>query len=140
MSESIWDGAEIISVYTVEDAVADGSMIDATSAATLEAGYRIPVTFTRPAWRYSVEWTRGNGLQDEAGRLWDVLWMMKGAAKAAVASPGRRFAFDLYRVPNTTPSGRPSSSETAQRIRLEVVAQGFDMTRPCLTVLMVGES
>lgn len=131
---------EPISVYTVEDGIRDGAILDLTSATTLEAGYRIAVTMTAGAWAHAVAWTRTDGLQDEAGRLWDVLWMMRGAAKRAAAAPGRRVAFALYRVPNVTPAGRPSKSETAQAIRLEVVAQPFDLTgRVCFTILRTDE-
>lgn len=130
---------EVISSYTVAQGVADGTLVEIDASLRTEAGYRIPVTMTRAAWAHAVEWTRDDGCQDETGRTWDVLWMMRGAARRALETE-RRYAFDLYRVPNTTPAGKPSRSETAQRIRLEVVAQGFDLTgAPCLTVLMVGE-
>lgn len=130
---------EPISVYTVAQGVEDGFMVDATSATTLEAGYRLPVTFTRKAWDDLVTWERG-GCQDEQGRLWDVLWMMRRAAKAAVAEPGERYRFAMLRIPNRTKSGNLSNSERAVTVRVDVTVQAYDATgRPCLTVLLPGE-
>lgn len=130
---------EPISVYTAEQGVADGVLRLAPAADTEEAGYRIPVTFTAAAWRDLVEWDDDPG-QDEAGRLWDVLTMMRPAARAASSEPGARYRFQLVRVPYLTKSGRRSTAERPKLVTREVVCQGYDRAgRPCFTVLMPGE-
>jgi hypothetical protein len=130
---------EPISVYTVADGVADDVMVLAPPADTDEAGYRLPVTFTKAAWRDLVEWD-DEPCQDEAGRLWDVLTMVRRAAKAAATDPGSRHAFSLYRVPFLTKSGNRSRAQEPKLARAHVVCQAFDRSgRPCLTILLPGE-
>lgn len=129
-----------ISIYTVEDGIADCSMVEIDTALRAEAGYRIRVVATRAAWQAVIEWTRTDWPNDETGRAWDVLNTLRGAAKAASGGPGRRCRFSVFRVPNRTKSGRPSESMTATRQQLEVVAQAFNLVEPCLTILLPGES
>lgn len=131
---------EPISVYTVRDGVRDEVMIEAPAADAQEAGYHLPVVFTKDAHTDLVTWD-DDPCQDERGRLWDVLMMMRGAAKAAMADPGGRYAFTLYRVPYLTKSGNRSRAITTQRVTRHIVAQGYDLDgAPCLTILMPNES
>lgn len=137
-ADDFW--GEPISVYTVADGVADGTMVLPDPASCTEGGYRMPVTMTAAAYADLVEWD-GDGWQDERGRLWDVLTMMRGAAKAAAANPGDRYQFQLMRVPFRTPSGKRSKAMTARLVTRHVVCQGYDRAgAPCLTVLMPDES
>jgi hypothetical protein len=69
---------DVISRYTREQAIEDGVLMDVSEAAR-EAGFRIPVALTRAAWAEYVEVPEGVIAQDEAGRLWDVLWMARDA-------------------------------------------------------------
>jgi hypothetical protein len=74
---------EIISVYTRDQAIADGFLVD-VSALAREAGFKWPLAVTRRVWDEVVtpaphDAQRG---QSEKGRLWDVLWMARLAAKA----------------------------------------------------------
>lgn len=62
-----------------------GELVDVTAIAR-EAGFRHPVALTRAAWDACVAWSaadaaRTGALQDEDGRLWDVLWMVSRAAQ-----------------------------------------------------------
>ena len=93
----LWDDAEIISVHSRAQAIADGALVDVT-ATSQEAGFKWPVALTRSAWAEMCEWSHG-GLQDEAGRLWDVIWMASLAVRRA--GPGRdRVTFEVLRIPN----------------------------------------
>jgi hypothetical protein len=65
----------------VSDAIRDGALID-VSAVTREAGIRYPVALTRAAWERCVADPPGVLCQDEAGRLWDVLTMLRFALAA----------------------------------------------------------
>ena len=72
----IFDGEEVISVYTRAQAIADGVLVDVTPMAN-EAGFRTPVALTSAVWSNCVRVPDGVRGQDEDGRLWDVLWMCR---------------------------------------------------------------
>jgi hypothetical protein len=61
---------------TRADALRDGVLIDVTATAR-EAGIRWPVALTAAAWERCVAVPPGVVCQDEAGRLWDVLYLLK---------------------------------------------------------------
>ena len=73
------DVAEVLSVYTRAQALKDGVLVD-VSAAAKEAGIKFPVALTATVWGQCVEVPEGVTGQDEAGRLWDILWMFRCAA------------------------------------------------------------
>ena len=77
-----WDDAEIIHTYSREQALEDGVLVDVSEMAR-EAGFTVPVAVTRAVWRLiePTEQERTVYLQDESGRLWDVLWMASLAAR-----------------------------------------------------------
>lgn len=82
-----------ISVYTRAQAIEDGVLIDVSETAR-EAGISFPVAITVGLWAEHVvpgEKDAARG-QDVAGRLWDVLWMFRMAARRG---GGREL---LYRV------------------------------------------
>ena len=69
--------------YTRREAIEDGTLVDVTETAR-EAGFRIPVALSRSVWERLVALPEGyRGFQDEAGRLWDVLWMARHFARRA---------------------------------------------------------
>lgn len=93
---------------------------------------------TKAAHREVVEWTRGGGWQSEDARFWDVLSVIRGAAKAALAS-GRPYETKVYRVPNHTRSGALSRSETTTVQRFVIRAEGWNLTgEPCIIVVLPG--
>ena len=57
-------------------AIADGVQIDVTKTAQ-EAGIKFPVFLTRGVFETYVAVPEGVTGQDEAGRLWDVVWMLR---------------------------------------------------------------
>ena len=73
----------IISLYTREQARADGFLVDVSDLAR-EAGFKWPVAVTRTVWDEVVTPTPHDAQQgqSERGRLWDVLWLARLAAKA----------------------------------------------------------
>jgi hypothetical protein len=91
-----------ISVYSRAQAIADGTLIPVDPELAAQAGFAVPVALTRAVFEDCVAWatqdTRRTGLlQDEIGRLWDVLSM---AALAGRRAPNEnRVRFQLYRVP-----------------------------------------
>ena len=66
----------VVYAYTRANAVADGLQVEVTKTAQ-EAGIRFPVFLTRAVYDAYVTVPEGVTGQDEAGRLWDVIWMTR---------------------------------------------------------------
>jgi hypothetical protein len=69
----MFEDFDLIHRYTRAQAIEDGVLIDVTQTAR-EAGFKYPVALTAAAWAKCVAVPPGVVCQDEAGRLWDVLW------------------------------------------------------------------
>ena len=72
------DFGPVIYSYTRAQAVADGVQVEVTKTAQ-EAGITFPVFLTRGVFDQYVTVPEGVSGQDEAGRLWDVVWMLRFA-------------------------------------------------------------
>ena len=68
----------VIHTYTRKQAIADGVQVDVTQTAK-EAGITFPVFLTRTVFDAYVAVPDGVQCQDKAGRLWDVVWMLRFA-------------------------------------------------------------
>ena len=123
---------EVVSCYTREQAIADGVLVDVSETAR-EAGFGFPVAMTRAAYADCVEWTEKDSYrqthQDESGRLWDVLWMAKLAARAG----GREILFRLRRVP------RGGRGHVAREVVLKAVCGPGDSAEPVITIMLTSE-
>lgn len=138
-SNDLFAGAEIISMYTAEQAVGDGLLVQFSPATALEAGYALPVLLTRAAYEEAVEWTRDSGLQSEDARFWDVLTVIRQAAKASLRD-GTPQQTHVYRIANKTRSGNPSSATSPAKVQLQISAEGFNaLGDPCLIIALPGE-
>lgn len=85
-------------------ATGDGPLVEVPAAAAAEAGFTCRVAVTRAAWEDCVAWdaadsARTGAVQDQDGRLQDVLWLASVAASGAAGSARVRVAFSVYRVP-----------------------------------------
>lgn len=69
-----WDDADIISIYTREQAVEDGFLVD-VSELMKEAGLPIITDLTRTVWNKIEDIPASKSWQDVEGRCWDVVWM-----------------------------------------------------------------
>ena len=75
------DFGGVIYSYTRAQAVADGVQVDVTKTAK-EAGISFPVFLTRAVWDNYVALPPDGQCgthQDESGRLWDIVWMLRFA-------------------------------------------------------------
>lgn len=121
---------KIIYAYTRKQAIADGFQVEVTEAAR-EASIRFPVFITRSVFENYVAVPPNVSGQDEAGRLWDVVWMLRFAIQKA--QPGRsRLPFALYvRNDNRRP----------KLVKLIAVcsARDIDDPQPTITVMMPDE-
>lgn len=137
--DSFWHGTEYISTYTRAQAIGDGALVD-HSAMAREAGISWPVALTRGAHGDAVRWEEANsGLQDEAGRAWDVLNLTRVALQAHARKTdnqvrlGERVPFQVMRIPNTPRATRPV------RTTLHAVITSDDDGSPCITVMTPDE-
>lgn len=119
---------DVIHVYTRREAIEDGVLVDVTETAK-EAGFRYPVAFTRTVFEEFVRVPEGVEGQDEAGRRWDVLMMLRFAIKRGGAE-ARELQFQLY-VRN--------DSRGPKLVTLKAVCGPDDDGAPCVTVLNLAE-
>lgn len=126
----LFESPHLIHAYGCTDALADGVLVDVSPLAR-EAGFRVPVAVTATVWRDCVAWdqTREVGLQDELGRLWDLLSMARMAARAQPG--GNRTFFSILRV--ASGQLRPS------RVRLLLVLGPDDEGAPAITIMQPTE-
>ena len=131
-------GAVIYS-YTRAQAIADGVQVEVTKTAQ-EAGISIPVFLTRTVWDAYVT-LPPNGQcgshQDEAGRLWDIVWMLRFAiirvrSHRSGSAPCNRCPVALY-VRN--------DNRAAKLVKLIAQCGPLDMDdpAPAITVMLPGE-
>ena len=120
----------VIYSYTRKQAVADGVQVEVTSTAK-EAGIKFPVFLTRTVFDACVAVPEGVTGQDEAGRLWDIVWMLRFAI---LRSHGHtdRLPVALY-VRN--------DNHRAKLVKLIATcgAMDIDDPQPAITVMMPDE-
>ena len=75
------DVMEIVSRYTRRQAIEDGVLVD-VSATAKEVGIRFPTAITAAVFEKCVAVPENVPCQDEAGRLWDFVWMLRHALLA----------------------------------------------------------
>jgi len=131
IAEGITAFGPIVYSYTRKQAVADGVQVEVTKTAQ-EAGIKFPVFLTRTVFDAYVAVPEGVTAQDEAGRLWDVVWMLRFAILRS-RSGQERIPVGLY-VKNA--DNRP-----ARLVKL--IAQcgplDIDDPQPAITVMMPDE-
>src|SRR5512135_3708903 len=123
-----WD---VIYTYTRSQAIADGFQIEVTKTAE-EAGIRFPVFITRGVYEQCVAVPPNVTGQDEAGRLWDVVWMLRFAIIRS--QPGTsRLTVALY--------VRNSDTKPARLVKLIATAGAVDIDdpAPAITVMLPDE-
>lgn len=125
-----FDDAEILYAYTRKDALADGGQID-VSAVAREAGLKFPVFLTRAVWESYVRVPEGVQAQDEQGRLWDIVWMLRCAARR---TSGPQMTFRLH-VRNDNRDRMPPL------VTLKAVCGPLDIDNPepAITVMLPDE-
>jgi len=118
---------EVIYSYSREQAIEDGVLVD-VSATAREAGIKFPVAVTSEVWNTFVVVPEGVQGQDEAGRLWDIVWMLRYAI--TTGDGGSELLYDLH-VRN--------NNRRADRVSLKAVCGPGDDWAPVITVMMPWE-
>lgn len=122
--EAIWTAEDVISVYSRADAIEDGVLVDVSETAR-EAGIKFPVAVTRRVWDEIVTPDDSRG-QDEEGRLWDLVWMLRNAA---ARNGGSEILFKLAVVQNNK----------HEIVTLKAICGPGDGGEPVITVLLPEE-
>lgn len=126
------DDFETISMYTRGQALADGILVDVTRDAA-EAGISVPVAVTLDVWERYVKIPDGVTYQDEGGRLWDIVWMLRSAITKMPRSHGNPvLPFSLH-VRND------NRNETPPLVTLHAHCDSDDDGNMCLTVTLPEE-
>lgn len=125
---------ETIFAYSRAQAFEDGMLVNVTVMAK-QAGFKIPVAVTRTVWDQYIEWTDEDSnkqtIQDQSGRLWDVLWMLFIACKRSQDESFLNYA--LHVIP------RDGRSKSAVMVKLKSVIGGGDNGEPVITVMLPNE-
>jgi hypothetical protein len=122
---------EVIFAYTRSQAVADGEQVEVSRRAA-EAGIRFPVFLTRGVYEQFVTVPEGVEGQDETGRLWDILTMLRFAIRGSRAGVDR-LPVALY-VRN--------DNRCARLVKLIATCGALDLDdpQPAITVMLSDES
>src|ERR1051325_1272766 len=121
---------EIIYSYTRAQAIADGFQIEVTKTAQ-EAGIKFPVFLTRTVFDSFVTVPEGVTGQDEAGRRWDIVWMLRFAIRKSQTGQTRLpFAFYVR-----------NDGRAARLIKLIAICSALDIDdpQPAITVMLPDE-
>ena len=121
---------EVIYSYTRAQAVADGVQVDASKVAA-EAGIRFPVFLTRTVFDAFVTVPEGVTGQDEAGRLWDIVWMLRfGIIRARPGCDRIPVAFYVR-----------NDNRTARLVKLIATCGALDIDnpQPAITLMLPDE-
>jgi hypothetical protein len=121
----MFEESDLVHRYTRAQAVEDGVLIDVSTVAS-EAGITYPVALTRAAWERCVAVPPGVECQDEVGRLWDVLWLLRLAIGQSGGGPKVRFG---VHVRNDNREGTPPL------VRLKAVCGPGGQGEPVVTVM-----
>jgi len=124
----------LVYAYTRAQAVADGVQVEVTKIAQ-EAGIKFPMFLTRTVYDAYVTVPPGVTAQDEAGRLWDIVWMTRFAiirSKVGSHRRGDRIPVALY-VRN--------DNHRAKLVKLIATCGPLDIDdpSPAITVMMPDE-
>jgi hypothetical protein len=125
----MFENADLIHRDTRADALRDGVLID-VSAVAREAGVRWPVALTSAVWERCVAVPPGVACQDEAGRLWDLVWMLVCAIRCGVSRPEVRFG---VHVRNSNRGGTPPL------VGLKAMCGPGDGGEPVITAMLPDE-
>ncbi|MBA4150911.1 MAG: hypothetical protein H0X66_22610, partial [Verrucomicrobia bacterium] len=121
---------DTVHTYTRAQAVADGMQIEVTKTAQ-EAGIKFPVFITRSVFEAYVAVPEGVAGQDEAGRLWDIVWMLRYAIQNS-REGAERIGVPLY-VRN--------DNIRARLVKLVATCGALDIEdpQPAITVMLPDE-
>jgi len=125
------DDWEVISSYSRKQAFADGVLVDLSAdwfgEMCKEAGFRFPLAMTSTAFAEVIGFEPLPAGQDQNGRLWDVLMVLKAAIRQNRNSNRQDFAVSVF------------DGKRHNKIELYCLCGPSDSGEPCLTVMLPTE-
>ena len=126
----------VIHAYTRAEALADGVLVDVTPTAR-EAGFKVPTAVTAAVFNECIEWTEEDAkqsrtYQDQAGRLWDVLYLATAKARSLRDRRQNQLLYELHVVP------RPGHDHPRLRTLKLVIGPGDD-AEAVATIMLPNE-
>ncbi|WP_141576060.1 DUF6573 family protein [Actinomadura sp. WMMA1423] len=130
----------VIHAHTRADAIEAGDLVEAKAELVRDARLHHPVALTRAAWLDCVAWTDADteetgAIQDEDGRLFDVLTMTR---VALIGVRGGEAVATVHRIPRGERFDE-DSEDGVPAVYLAVTVETDDEGRPCITVSQIGE-
>lgn len=126
----LFDDTDLVFSYSRRQALEDGVLVDVSEMAR-EAGFRYPVAVTRAVWDGVVtpdDESRALG-QSEAGRLWDVLTVLRVAIRRS-KGPAQTLEFQVIVIQH---------GADRRIVTLKAVCGPADDGSPCITVMLPAE-
>jgi len=118
----------VIHCYSRKQAIEDGILIDVSKLAK-ELGFTYPVAVTAGVWESCIQVPESvKGWQDETGRLWDILNIVRVGAKSESSNCLR-----VQVLFQNKPVGPP------EKVTLVAHCGPGDKAEPVLTIMLPGE-
>ena len=124
------DELTLVHAYSRAEAIADGVLVAVAEETSREAGIKVPVALTQAVHEAYVKVPPGVRWQDEAGRLFDILWMTRHAIQADRRGQDE-VSVELY-VQNDNDATRP--------VKLKACLGPGDSGECVMTIMMPHES
>ena len=120
---------DAIASYSRAQALKDGILVNVSSVAQ-EAGLKFPLALTRAVWGAYVEVQPGVIGQDEAGRLWDIVYMLRVAIRRGMGGDSLRYQLHVR---------NDNRERIPPLVTLKAVCGPGDDAEPVLTVMLPDE-
>lgn len=117
----------VIHAYTRKDAIGDGVLVDVSEMAR-EAGFTHPVAVTRRVYDECVAVPPGVLGQDESGRLWDILVLLRYLCQTEGVGGIKHFSLHVQ-----------NDNTGSRRKTLKAVFHHGDEGEPVITVMFPSE-
>jgi hypothetical protein len=118
---------DVIYGYSIKQGIEDGVLLDVSSLAR-EAGIKFPVAVTNGVWAEYVTVPAGVVGQDEQGRAWDIVWMLRRAIAAGKGGTEIRYHL-MVRNDNRRP----------RMVELKAICGPGDDAEPVITIMLPNE-
>ena len=145
IDDPVFGPTELISVYSRQDAIDDGVLVECTEDffddLNRNAGVIFDVAMTRAVFGRYIEVPEAfASSQDIKGRYWDLLYMFRLAAKSN--SNGDELLFEFLSIPNGSDAfanEHAGASPEQRLVQLKAVVGPGDRGEPCLTFMLPCE-
>lgn len=118
----------VIYSYTREQAIEDGVLVDVCYMSR-QVGLKFHSAFTQAVWERYVKVPEAAPWQDESGRLWDILWMLR----MAIQRQKRDSSTILYKLLVQ------NDENPAKEVTLKCICGPGDKGEPVLTIMLPDE-